>query len=120
MNFELKDLPMLKDEREHCYRQFEKYQMDLNEYDCQIARLEHLPEANVFDDMDEAEGEIEAKLLAEVYDTPHGECGHSKYTCGFMVGDKKYIGTLEVEWNRHDKRFYYEDGTKFTYVEVVE
>ena len=43
-----------------------------------------------------------------------GNCGMDKYTQEFIVGDMHYIATLTVEYNRHDKTYYYIDETDFT------
>lgn len=74
-------------------------------------------ENNVFATLDEAESEVEDKLLNEASDdcAGAGNMGCEAYTQEFMVDNVAYIGTLTVEYNRHDKTYYYVDGSNFTY-----
>lgn len=75
------------------------------------------PENNQFDDLSDALGAIEEKLL----ETASGDCegsynfGLPKYTQEFIVNGTRYVGTLTVEYNRHDKTYYYVDEHEFTY-----
>jgi hypothetical protein len=39
--------------------------------------------------------------------------GDDEYTQDFYVGDDLYRATLTVEYNRHDKTYYYVDGDEF-------
>lgn len=79
-------------------------------------------ENNVYSSLEEAEGEIEDKLLQEAFEDCQGayNCGAPEYTQLFMVDGKKYLATLTVEYNRHDKTYYYIDGSDFQITEVVE
>jgi nicotinamide phosphoribosyltransferase len=43
-------------------------------------------------------------------ETPHGECGPWNVTGHFAYQGKAYQVDVEIEWNRHDKRYYYMDG----------
>jgi nicotinamide phosphoribosyltransferase len=54
---------------------------------------------------------FEDSLIEEVReDTPHGECGVSKYTQTYLVRGKLYKATIHnISWNRHDKQYYYID-----------
>lgn len=48
--------------------------------------------------------------------TPHGECGDSLAFGSFNINGTNFSVCIEIEWNRHDKRFYYMDGYKVTSV----
>jgi hypothetical protein len=80
-----------------------------------LAEWESLPENNVFATVEQASAVIENALLAQASDDCEGahNCGAEKYTREFMVDDKTYVGTLTVEYNRHDKTYYYIDGYEF-------
>lgn len=41
----------------------------------------------------------------------HGECGNDEVTEIFKYQGKYYEITVEIEWNRYDKQFYYVDGS---------
>jgi hypothetical protein len=63
-------------------------------------------ENNVFSSMEEAEGVVYARLKDEAYKDCEGT-----YTQEFIVNGVHYIGTLSVEYNRHDKTYYYIETT---------
>lgn len=44
-------------------------------------------------------------------DTSHGECGEDEISGIFKYNDKYYKCTVTLEWNRHDKQFYFIDET---------
>lgn len=54
---------------------------------------------------------LEDMLLDEVReDTPHGEHGPTNWTNYYFDGNKYYEVTIDnIEWNRHDKQYYYID-----------
>lgn len=43
-------------------------------------------------------------------ETPHGELGEQNPTGLFRIGNEIYEVSCEIEWNRHDKQYYYIDG----------
>lgn len=43
-----------------------------------------------------------------------GNCGSPSYEQEFIVDGVVYVATLEVEYNRHDKTYYYLDGQEFS------
>ncbi len=45
-------------------------------------------------------------------ETPHGECGVGNVTQYFKFQGKVYKIEVEIEWNRHDKQYYYIDGNR--------
>ena len=75
-------------------------------------------ENNVYPSLEDAEYEVTEKLLEIASDDCEGahSVGAPKYTAEFMVDGVTHIGTLKVEYNRHDKTYYYVDGHKFSYV----
>lgn len=83
---------------------------ELEEFDASL-------ENNTFETLDEAIETLEDVLLEIAGEACEGSynCGEPVYTREFMVGDVKYLAKLEVEYNRHDKTYYYIDGRKFSY-----
>lgn len=73
-------------------------------------------ENNSFADMSSAEAFVEnaLELWASEDCEGAGNRGNSEYRMGFTVNGQVYIGVLKVEYNRHDKTYYYIDGTDFT------
>lgn len=53
-------------------------------------------------------------------DTAHGEYGESEVEGYFKFNDKTYKVDVEIEWNRHDKQYYYMDGYSVVKCEEVE
>lgn len=45
-------------------------------------------------------------------------CGDSEYEQEVIINDTKYLCTLSVEYNRHDKTYYYIEETDFQVVEI--
>lgn len=77
-------------------------------------------------DIEDAEDEETARawVLEDVTErvskeTPHGEPGVCEVTGLAEWKGEIYRYTVSIEWNRHDKRFYYMDGKKVTKFEVV-
>lgn len=61
------------------------------------------------------------ELYEQVADeTPHGKFGPSEITRLYKFGDKFYNITLEVDWNRYDKQYYYIDGHRISSCVEVE
>jgi len=54
------------------------------------------------------------------YDTPHGEHGISRQDAIFKYQDKHYEIVIEIDWNRHDKQYYYIDGSNIHICKEVE
>lgn len=81
-----------------------------------------LPENNVFPSLDEAEDVLTNRF--ENYASADCEGSHNrgsdKYTQRFTCAGKTYGGTLLVDYNRHDKMYYYPDGSTYELVEVPE
>jgi len=56
-------------------------------------------------------------LLEKASDDCEGSynCGEEFYTKDFYVDGVLYEGRLDVEYNRHDKRYYFVDSHEFSY-----
>ena len=72
-------------------------------------------ENNVFESLEAAEA-LEDALSDRAFQDCEGagNCGANVYEQEFMVGDVVYVATLECEYNRHDKTYYYLDGSEFS------
>ncbi len=79
-----------------------------------LLEFERAPERNVFDSLDDAY-DLEDELLERAAADCEGShnVGHDEYRQGFYVGDTQYVAILTVEYNRHDRRYYYIDGHAF-------
>ena len=53
-------------------------------------------------------------------ETPHGEIGDSEVTKIYKAGEKYYQATVEIDWNRYDKQYYYEDGCHLLSIQEIE
>lgn len=82
-----------------------------------LCEFDSRAENNVFADMQTAKRKMTDKLRRMASDDCEGayNIGAEKYEANFTVDGVVYVGTLDVEYNRHDKTYYYVDGYKFTY-----
>jgi len=73
------------------------------------------PEQNVFASL-EAAGVLEDRLRDRAFQDCEGagNCGDDTYTQEFIVDGVHYIGTLTVEYNRHDKTYYFIEHAEFS------
>jgi nicotinamide phosphoribosyltransferase len=53
-------------------------------------------------------------------ETPHGECGDSEVEGIFKYQDKHYKITIDIDWNRYDKQYYFIDGYRVLSCEEIE
>lgn len=77
--------------------------------------VEDLIEAGTLDKA--AEWALEAeedRVREETEDGAHGEIEVSRH---FLFDGELYVMHGELEWNRHDKRYYYIDGSRVSYIE---
>jgi hypothetical protein len=74
-------------------------------------------EAHTYIDIESAVYSVEDFLREAAHKDCEGSynCGSDKYYQEFRVGDVTYLGTLSVEYNRHDKKYYYVDDSEFKY-----
>ena len=73
------------------------------------------PKNNVYASIEDAT-ELEDTLSDEAHQDCEGSynCGNSEYSREFIVGGKLYIAKLEnIQYNRHDKTYYYIEGYDF-------
>lgn len=77
------------------------------------------PENNVYASLEDA-GELEGILSDIAFNDCEGahNCGAPEYSRGFMVGGKQYVAKLTVEYNRHDKIYYYIEQSEFSISEA--
>lgn len=87
-----------------------------------LEEFESSIENNVFASLDEASWKLEDRLRDQARADCEGShcCGAAKYWQEFMVDGVKYLGTLSVEYNRHDKTYYYIECANFSHTKVEE
>lgn len=75
------------------------------------------PENNVFDNLEQAMSVLANRLnnQAEMDCAGSNNCGAKEYEQEFIVDGIHYNGKLIVEYNRHDKTYYYVEESNFTY-----
>jgi hypothetical protein len=95
----------LQSDIDHCKVQLEKAENDLY-------RFMLLPENNKYDDLESAKRCMYTVLEGRASEDCEGSynCGEPEYKQQFMVGPKTYEATMELEYNRHDKQYYYIDS----------
>lgn len=99
---------------------FKNLEEELQEAEFNLHQALSSPEYNNFSSLDEAK----SILSDELYDRASNDCegahnfGSDQYTQPFSVGDKQYIAIVNVEYNRHDKTYYYVDNFSFKVVEL--
>lgn len=70
--------------------------------------------------LEEASEWMEETIVEQVREeTEHGEMGESSPTGMMIFEGKLYKVTVDIEWNRYDKQYYYEDGHSVQKVEPV-
>ena len=88
----------------------------LLDHETELWKLKSSPEYNKFDNMEVASVAIESKLEVQAEEDCEGSynCGNPQYIQQFYVNDMLYEGVLDVEYNRHDKTYYYVENSEFT------
>lgn len=76
--------------------------------------FESLPENNVYASLEDAE-ELEDILRDQAAEDCEGSynCGSPEYRRELMVDGEKYVAILKVDYDRHDKTYYYIYGSTF-------
>ncbi|MFM0503919.1 hypothetical protein [Paraburkholderia caffeinilytica] len=71
--------------------------------------FERDPQNNVFESLAKAEYELEDVLRHRASADCEGSynCGAEEYRQGFFVDGVEYVAIATVEYNRHDKTYYY-------------
>lgn len=77
--------------------------------------FEGLAVNNVYESLEAATPRIEGKLLSKAHEDCEGShcLGNDIYEQEFMVGSETYVAVLEVEYDRHDKTYYYVTSSNF-------
>lgn len=88
--------------------------------DTELNEFVDAPENNVFATLGEAERELKKRLREKAHDACEGSycCGDDEYKQEFIVDGVHYMATLTVEYNRHDKTYYYVDSADFSYKQL--
>ena len=84
-----------------------------------LEAFDQSPENNRFDTLDAAYA-LEEVLRDRAYEDCQGayNCGNDYYEQEFYVGDKLYVASANVEYNRHDKTYYFIETFDFQIEEV--
>lgn len=82
-----------------------------------LAAFESAPEQNVFASLDEAEGVLQERMEGFAFEDCQGahNRGEDQYEQEFIVAGVHYLATLDCEYNRHDKTYYYLEESEFSY-----
>jgi hypothetical protein len=85
-----------------------------------LSTFEGLPENNVFATLAEVGSRLEYVLLSRAHKDCEGSynCGSPQYSQEFIVNGMLYVAVLDVEYNRHDRTYYYIDDSDFKIKEV--
>lgn len=92
-------------------------EQDLSAANSALRRFEQLAENNVYESLEHAH-KLKEILWSIASDDCEGSncCGDDWYERLFTVDGITYTATLQVEYNRHDKTYYYIDSSKFSIV----
>lgn len=104
---------LLKTQVEACEVLLQAAQTKLDEY-------ESSPEFHTYTTLEDGESSVYNRLYNQASEACEGSfcCGEDKYEQEFIVNGKHFLGTLTLEYNRHDKTYYYIDGEEFTVSEL--
>lgn len=99
-----------------------RYKGKIKEAEDAIAYAISIPENHQFDSLSEAEGCFEDYFLDVAREACEGSyrLGLDQYSQEFFVKDQRYRFIIDVEYNRHDKTYYYIDGYKIRTEEINE
>jgi len=75
---------------------------------CGTARIHKLNKCESLDDAKDWAEDILVEIVSD--ETAHGECGDYSSYGYFEYDGTIYKAEVEIEWNRHDKQYYYIDG----------
>ena len=83
--------------------------------------FERDPKGNVFGSLEDAESTLHEALRERAGEDCEGShnCGASEYRQGFFVGGAEYVAIASVEYNRHDKTYYYVEEFDFRIEKVA-
>lgn len=85
-----------------------------------LAAFDEAPEQNVFESLDKAKFVLLDTLRDRAYEDCEGagNCGNEFYLQKFLVDGELYEARLDVEYNRHDKTYYYIESVKYSFRKV--
>ena len=93
---------------------------ELKIVEADIAEFIGDPINNVFESLEWAESVLYNRMEQDASNACEGSYnwGCDEYIQEFSVDGKKYLATATVEYNRHDKTYYYVDGFEFNIKEL--
>lgn len=93
---------------------------ELEELNAQLNIEKAKPENNIYVNFETACDFIQNALENKAAEDCEGayNCGNEQYEQLFMVANDIYKGVLSVEYNRHDKTYYYIEDSKFEVIDV--
>jgi multidrug resistance efflux pump len=105
----------MNEQIEELKRRVQVAKEQLEEAEANLIVAESLPESNFFANLAVAEYKLYHKLKQQANRDCEGagECGLEQYTQLFYVDKTLYKAVANVEYNRHDKTYYYVDGFDF-------
>lgn len=86
-----------------------------------LATFDALAENNLYETYEFAQFQMRHILYERAFEDCEGagNCGLDEYRQEFLVDGVKYVAIMTVEYNRHNKTYYYIDGTEFRIESVV-
>lgn len=110
----------MSNERQALVDNVDHYVKQLNAAVAELDRWDSLPDNHKYRTLAAAEGHLKDWLCDKAHADceRRGEAGQNQYTQEFSVAGKRYRAVLVVEYNRHDKTYYYVDGTEFSVIEL--
>lgn len=119
----------IKAEQERLNNKLKFYQADMDYYSTEANKAQSnidLIKSNLcffqFDNHEDARCRIQDVLCSKADDACEGsDCyGQSKYTQEYQLidSDTVYLGKIEVEYDRHDKTYYFVDEVEYSYSEI--
>jgi hypothetical protein len=80
-----------------------------------LEAFERDPKNNVFESLEDAQVTLEESMrdIASADCEGSHNCGAPEYRQGFFVGGIEYVAIANVEYNRHDKTYYYVEEFDF-------
>jgi hypothetical protein len=95
-------------------------QTALNEANAALEAFETSAENNVFESIDLACYHLEDVMRDRAFQDCQGayNCGDDNYTQEFIVDGIHYLARIDVEYDRHDKTYYFIEECKFSYTKI--
>lgn len=91
----------------------------INKLYSELDSIVSAPENNVYESVDDARDTLEERFREEAGEACGSyEYGADKYWQQFSVDGKQYIFTMEVEYGRYDKQWYFVEDTRVEIEEI--